>query len=333
MTTREHTTHPGAPATGLPASRERRVPARPVRLVTALVAAAVALVLPLLVPGWLGLLVIAGIFFLIVLGLNLLMGYAGQVSLGQTLFMALGGYGAGLLTLRWHWPTLVAMIVMAGVSAAVAAGLGTVFLRLRGYYLALATLGLAVITESLASGLTGFTGGPSGLVGVPSLHLGPWEIFSDQANYYLLLVVCGLGAWFVGNLQRSQTGRALSAIAADPAAATMLGINASRYKTSAFVVSAVYASLGGSLYAFYLRFISPEVVGVTVALSIVIMLALGGARTLVGPLLGALVIQGLPEVGQSFASWSPFVAGVVLILVITYLPRGIWGTVKKLAER
>ncbi|MEV6903371.1 branched-chain amino acid ABC transporter permease [Amycolatopsis sp. NPDC051372] len=327
MTTQEQTT----PTT---AARPQAGRGRsPQRLVIAAVAVVVALVLPLLVPGWLGLLVIAGIFFLIVLGLNLLMGYAGQVSLGQTLFMAIGGYGAGLLTLRWHWPTLVAMIVMAVVSAAVAAGLGTVFLRLRGYYLALATLGLAVITESLASGLTGFTGGPSGLVGVPSLRLGTFDVFSDQANYYLLLVVCGLGAWFVGNLQRSQTGRALSAIAADPAAATMLGINAARYKTSAFVVSAVYASLGGSLYAFYLRFISPEVVGVTVALSIVIMLALGGARTIVGPLLGALVIQGLPEVGQSFASWSPFVAGVVLILVITYLPRGIWGAIKKAVQR
>lgn len=327
MTTRERTT----PGTAIPA---RARPGRsPVRLAVAGIGVVVALVLPLLVPGWLGLLVIAGIFFLIVLGLNLLMGYAGQVSLGQTLFMALGGYGAGLLTLRWHWPTIVAMVVMALVSAGVAAGLGTVFLRLRGYYLALATLGLAVITESLASGLTGFTGGPSGLVGVPSLRLGAFDVFSDQANYYLLLVVCGLGAWFVGNLQRSQTGRALSAIAADPAAATMLGINAARYKTSAFVVSAVYASLGGSLYAYYLRFISPEVVGVTVALSIVIMLALGGARTIVGPLLGALVIQGLPEVGQSFASWSPFVAGVVLILVITYLPRGIWGTVKKAVAR
>ncbi|MEV4603301.1 branched-chain amino acid ABC transporter permease [Amycolatopsis sp. NPDC049253] len=326
MTTQEQTT----PLTRTPQPRSQRSPRR---LIVATVAVVVALVLPLLVPGWLGLLVIAGIFFLIVLGLNLLMGYAGQVSLGQTLFMAIGGYGAGLLTLRWHWPTLVAMIVMAVVSAAVAAGLGTVFLRLRGYYLALATLGLAVITESLASGLTGFTGGPSGLVGVPSLRLGTFDVFSDQANYYLLLVVCGLGAWFVGNLQRSQTGRALSAIAADPAAATMLGINAARYKTSAFVVSAVYASLGGSLYAFYLRFISPEVVGVTVALSIVIMLALGGARTIVGPLLGALVIQGLPEVGQSFASWSPFVAGVVLILVITYLPRGIWGAVKKAVQR
>jgi branched-chain amino acid transport system permease protein len=225
------------------------------------------------------------------------------------------------------------MIVMAGVSALVAAGLGTVFLRLRGYYLALATLGLAVITESLASGLTTFTGGPSGLVGVPSLRLGGWTVFSDTANYYLLLVVCGLGAWFVANLQRSQTGRALSAIAQDQAAATMLGINAAHYKNRAFVVSAVYASLGGSLYAYYLRFFSPEVVGVTVAFSIVIMLALGGARTVVGPLLGALVIQGLPEVGQSFASWSPLVAGVVLILVITYLPRGVWGSLKRLVER
>jgi branched-chain amino acid transport system permease protein len=107
----------------------------------------------------------------------------------------------------------------------------------------------------------------------------------------------------------------------------MLGIRPARYKTAAFVLSAVYASVGGSLYAFYLRFISPEVVGVTVAFGLVIAVALGGARTLLGPLLGVLVLQGLPIAATGFALWAPLLAGVVLILVMTYLPRGLWGTV------
>jgi branched-chain amino acid transport system permease protein len=303
------------------------------RLATGAIALALAAVLPFIVPSWTGLLVVVGIFFLVVLGLNLLTGMSGQVSLGQTLFMAVGGYGAGLLTLRLHWPTTLAALAMAVVSALVAALLGGTLLRLRGYYLALATLGLAVITESLASGLGDATGGPSGLVAVPSLQLGGWAVFSDRANYYVLLVVCALGAWFVANIQRSQTGHALTAVAADTPAASMLGINSARYKTQAFVASAVFASVAGSLYTFYLRFISPEVVGVTVAFSVVIMLALGGSRTLVGPLLGALVLQGLPQAGQTLSLWEPLAAGIVLIVVMTYFPLGLWGTAKALWPR
>ncbi|MET8805889.1 branched-chain amino acid ABC transporter permease [Streptomyces sp. NPDC004546] len=315
-----------APAAPSAAGARRRL----VRRAGALVGAAVAAGLPLLVPDWTGLLVVVGIFFLAVLGLNLLTGLAGQVSLGQTLFMALGGYGAGLLTLRLHWPTTVATVVMALVSATVAALLGGSLLRLRGYYLALATLGLAVITESLASGLTDFTGGPSGLVAVPSLQLGGWTVFSDRANYYVLLVVCALGAWFTANVQASQTGRVLTSIAADGPAASMLGVNTARYKSQAFVASAVFASVAGSLYAFYLRFMSPDVISVTVAFSVVIMLALGGSRTLAGPLIGALVLQGLPQAGQAISRWEPLVAGLVLIGVMTYFPRGLWGTVTSL---
>ncbi len=149
----------------------------------------------------------------------------------------------------------------------------------------------------------------------------------------MLLVVCGIGAWFVANVQRSQTGRALTAVAADTPAAAMLGIDTARYKTQAFVASAVFASVAGSLYTFYLRFISPEVISVTVAFSVVIMLSLGGARTLIGPLLGALILQGLPQAGQAFSLWMPLVAGIVLIVVMTYFPHGLWGTAKALARR
>jgi branched-chain amino acid transport system permease protein len=293
----------------------------------------VAAVLPVVLPALTGLLVIAGIFFVVVLGLPLLMGHAGQVSLGQTLFMAIGGYGAGLLALRAHWPTTLSAIAMAVVSALVALVLGRLFLRLRGYYFALATLGLAVMTQSLSEAWSGVTAGPSGLVAIPSLQIAGRTIFTDQANYYLLLVVGLLGAAFVANVQRSQTGRALLAVGADPGAAAMLGINAARYRTTAFVVAAVFASLGGSLYAFYLRFFSPDMISVPVAFSIVIMVALGGSRTLAGPLLGALVLQGLPIAGQSFALWEPLAAGVLLILVMTYLPRGMWGSLTEALRR
>lgn len=298
-------------------------------------AAAVAalIVLPFLVPGWVSFLVVVGVFFIIVVGLDVFLGQAGQVSLGQTLFMAMGAYGAGLLSLNLNVPPVLSMIVMALASAGLAFILGRPFLRLRGYYLSLATLGLAVITASLATGLGDLTGGPSGLVGIPNIGIGPFVAESDQANYYVVLGVAAVGAWFVAGILRSKTGRALAAISNDQQAASMLGINPTRYKTAAFVLAAVFASVGGSLYAFYSRFVSPDMVGVLVALNLVVMLALGGSRTIVGPLLGVILLQVLPQAGQSMALYEPFAAGVVLIVVITYLPRGLWGGLRELIQR
>jgi branched-chain amino acid transport system permease protein len=314
------------PTTRATTSRPRRRALRIAALVVLLAA------LPFLTGGWTELLVVVEIFLLVVLGLDVLTGQAGQVSLGQTLFIAIGGYGAGLLTVKAGWPSWLAVLVPALAAALIAALVGRAFLRLRGYYLALATLGLAVVTQAVTTGLGPITGGPSGLVGIPSLTLFGWEVFSDLANYYVLLVLCVLGALFTTNLRRSQTGRALAAVAHDPQAAAMLGINAARYRTSAFVVSAVFASIAGSLYAYYLRFISPDVINVTVALSVVVMLSLGGVRSVVGPVLGVLLLQGLPLVGQSFALWQPLVAGIVLIVVLTYLPDGLWGGLKQLFD-
>jgi len=290
-------------------------------------------VVPFATPGYVSFFVVVGVFFIVVLGLDVFLGQAGQVSLGQTLFMAIGAYGAGILTLKLNVPPVPAMIAMALVSAALAYVLGRSFLRLRGYYLALATLGLAVITVSLANGLGDLTGGPSGLVGIPNIGVGSLVAESDQANYYVVLVVGLFGAWFVAGLLRSQTGRALAAIASDQQAASMLGINPARYKTTAFVLAAVFASVGGSLYAFYSRFVSPDTVGVLVALNLVVMLALGGSRTIVGPLLGVVLIQLLPQAGQSVALYEPLLAGIVLIVVITYLPQGLWGGLRTLAQR
>lgn len=310
------------------AGRQRRL-----RLGAAIVIAVVLIAFPFALPSWVAFAIVVGVYFIVVVGLDLFMGQAGQVSLGQTLFMALGAYGGALLSMKLSIPSVVSMLIMAAVSAAVAYALGRPFLRLRGYYLALATLGLAVITASLATGLVTITGGPSGLVGVPNIGIGPVVAVGDTANYFVVLAVSVIAAWFVAGVVRSQTGRALAAVAHDQQAASMLGINPGKYKTWAFVVAAVLASVGGSLYAFYSQFISPDAVAVLVALNLVVMIALGGSGTLVGPLLGVLLLQLLPQLGQSFAPFEPLAAGVVLILVITYLPQGLWGGIKSLAIR
>ncbi|MFD4327570.1 branched-chain amino acid ABC transporter permease [Nocardioides sp. NPDC058538] len=313
-------------------SRGVAVSGRITRIGLAMVGAVLVVAVPYLIPTQMSLLVTVGIFYLACIGLTPLIGQAGQVSLGQTLFMAIGAYGAGLLTLRWNWPTVLAAIVLALFCGGLALLFGAVFLRLRGYYFALATLGLAVATASLSTAWIAVTGGPSGMVDIPSLNLFGYEVFSDQANFYLLAVLGGLAAWITTNLRNSQTGRALAAVGNDAIAAGMLGINGSRYKATAFAISAVTASLAGSLYAFYLRFFSPEIITVTVAFSIVIMVAIGGSRSAFGPLIGAIVIQGVPQMGQTFSIWVPLLAGLVLIVVMTYFPAGLWGAISNAAR-
>jgi branched-chain amino acid transport system permease protein len=289
--------------------------------------------LPLIFPAWTSFLIVVGIYFLAVLGLDMFVGQTGQVSLGQTLFFAIGAYGGGILTLDHGVPTLAATAIMAVASAAVAYLLGRPFLRLRGYYLALATLGLAVITQSTATGLTSLTGGPSGLSGMPNLAIGTYVFESDPANYYVVLALGLIAALLVTGIRRSAAGRALAAIAGDQQAAAMLGVDPATYKTRAFVLAATFASIAGSLFAFYNRFVSPESVSVVMALNFVIMLAIGGSRTLLGPLLGVLLIQALPQASQSFARYEPLLAGLVLVVVITYLPDGLWGGIRAFATR
>lgn len=306
-------------------SRRARQSRRAIYIVVGIV---VAIALPYLVPSQMSLLVTVGIFYLACVGLTPLIGQAGQVSLGQTMFVAIGGYGAGLLTTKWQVPSALAVVLLAVLSGALALLLGAAFLRLRGYYFALATLGLAVATVSISTAWIALTGGPSGLVGIPSLSFFGYEVFSDQANFYVLVVLGGIAAWIISNLRNSQTGRALAAVGNDAVASGMLGINSSRYKSVAFAISAITASIAGSLYAFYLRFFAPEMVTVTIAFSIVIIVAIGGARSVIGPLIGALIIQGLPQVGGAFATWVPLLAGVVLIIVMTYFPAGLWGAIK-----
>ena len=306
-----------------------RRPARAGLTVAALLALAA---LPLVLPDATDFLVLVGILYLVVMGLDVLTGYAGQVSLGQTAFMAVGGYGGALLSMRLGWPTALSLLAAAAASALLALVLGLTLLRLRGYFLALATLGLAVIAQGLATSLVGLTGGPSGLVGVPNLGLGPLVLTDPTSYYELVLVLCLAGALFKHNLVRSQSGRALVAVAADQQAAAVLGIDPGAFKTGALVLSAVYASVAVSVYADYFRFFSPDLIAVTVAFSLIVMLALGGSRSLLGPLLGVILLQLLPRAGQAVALYEPLIAGIVLVLVVTYFPAGLWGGARRAWE-
>jgi branched-chain amino acid transport system permease protein len=296
-----------------------------------IVSIAVLIALPWAVPaGLMSSLVITGILFIGVLGLDVLMGYCGQVSLGQAGFMAVGGYAAAILATNYGWPPLAGIAAGVVLSLACAVALSLVTMRLRGHYLALATLAFGLLVDSLTVGMTETTGGPSGLVGVPSFSIGPVAFDTPLKMYYLVAaLIVVLVLVLLGGI-RSSFGRALQAVRTDQTAAAALGIDVPRHKMAAFAISAALASLSGSLYAFYFHFLSPEMVGTARSLEMIAMLVVGGEGTLVGSLFGVALLTLLPTIFQPLALYKTLAEGALLVLVVRYLPGGIFGT---LAQR
>jgi branched-chain amino acid transport system permease protein len=295
--------------------------------------AVVMLFLPQIVPGGdMRAVNITGLFCLTIVGLDLLTGIAGQVSLGQAGFMAIGGYTSAILAVHYGVPTLVGLVAGACASALVAAVLGLVCGRLRGMYLAIVTLAFGILVEALANGLN-ITGGPSGIAGIPPFSVGGYSFDTDTRVFYLVWVLVAVALVLSVNLVRSNRGRILRAMHGDQVGARSLGLHVTRAKVAVFVISACMASVAGSLYASYFRYLSPDQVGSAQSLTLITMLAIGGMGTLFGPLVGVALLTYLPLVSQSFANWSMLATGVLLVLFLRYLPAGIWGAVLEGVDR
>ena len=270
----------------------------------------------------------AAIYAVFVAGLNLFMGYAGQVSFGQNAFAAIGGYGSAVLTAQMGWTPLPAMLASAAIAAAAALFVGLVTLRLRGHYLAMGTLAFGLITYELAVQWEAVTGGYMGISGVPPLSIGPFVAETDRQTLAVLLAVAVMAVWTTARLRRSRFGRAMGAVAGSEDAAAALGVNVARTKLVAFVAAAVYAAIAGSLLAHAVGYISPEVFGLHMVVLGFTMLYVGGVGTALGPLLGALLIGMLPEVIRGFRDVQDLVYGVVLIVILIRAPGGLAGALR-----
>ena len=295
--------------------------------------ALVMLFVPDIIPaGDMRALNITGIFCLTIVGLDLLTGIAGQVSLGQAGFMAIGGYMFAILTVKYHLPTVGGLLIGMVGSALVATVLGLVCGRLRGMYLAITTLAFGILVEAMANGLS-ITGGPSGIGGIPVFSVAGFAFDSDTRFFYLIWALVAVALIVVANFVRSNRGRILRAMHGDQAGARSLGLNVTRAKISVFVISACLASIAGSLYASYFRFLSPDQVGSSESLQLITMLVIGGMGTLFGPLIGVALLTYLPLESQSIANYSMLLTGVLLVLFLRYLPAGIWGGVLEVINR
>src|SRR5437667_3483341 len=288
--------------------------------------ALVALTLPLWLstyplPGA----ILAGIFGVLAMSLNLLLGYTGQLSLGHAAFFGIGAYTSALLTLKldWSfWPALAAAVAVAGAAGFV---IGRLALKLRGAYFVLVTISFAGVISLVSVNWIELTNGPLGLPGVPAPELGPWSLRTKSAYYYLVLAAVALCYAVCRRLVNSRIGRAFVALRENEPLAESVGVEVTHYLVVAAVVSAAMAGLGGSLYAHYTRFVSPEVFLFTYTVTMVIMVVAGGKGTLAGPLVGAVLFTVLPEALRAVASWQwqMLAYGVLLVALVFFLPRGI----------
>ncbi len=296
----------------------------------------VAPYLPIMDPYLLFLLDLMYIGVLVSIGLNLLAGYAGQISIGHAAFYAIGAYSSAILQARLGVPFLFSMVFAACITAAIGYIVGLPAIRLQGLFLAMATLAFGLVIEEILIIAEPLTDGANGMA-VPDATLGPLVLTSDtHGYYYVCLAVAVIMTWVAVNIVKSRTGRAFVAIRESETAAQTNGINLARYKTIAFAVSAFYTGLAGALYAQAVTFIAPD--GFTIFLSIqfLAVIIIGGMGSILGSILGAITLAALPEIFAKLpAEWgAPMIFyGAALILVIMFMPLGIAGGVNKLRYR
>jgi branched-chain amino acid transport system permease protein len=266
---------------------------------------------------------IAMIYAIFVIGLNVFMGFTGQVSFGHNAFAALSGYASAVLTATYSWDPIPAFAVGLGLALLVALAVGWPTLRLKGHYLAMATLAIGLIVYEITIEWQSVTQGYMGISGISPLRIGSYEVDSDRGKLFVLLVIVAFSAFAAGRLRASRFGRALAATAGSEDAARALGIDVARYKLVAFLVSVAYAALAGSLFVHVVEFVSPEVFGLNMVVLAFTMLYVGGIGTLGGPILGAVIVSLLPEIFRGFKDYQDLFYGSGLILLLIYAPKGL----------
>jgi branched-chain amino acid transport system permease protein len=302
-----------------------------------------------------------GIFTTVVVGLNLLMGYAGQVSLGQAAFFGLGAYFSAMFTTRadlfgigagisgqWWWPWLLIIGGMA-FTGGLAYVVGRPILRLRGHYLAMATLGLGIMVSIAFRENLGFTlgdrdltGGFDGIFGIPRLRIGSFDLWPITRYYYLVWLVAIAGILVGLNVVRSRSGRALRALHSNELAAETLGVDTARFKVRALVISAMYASLAGSLFAHFRVAVSPAPFGFTASLELVVMAAVGGLASVWGAPFGVAAVLVVREllrtrldvfVGGAGGQQEAVAFGILLVLIMMFMPDGVVARLRQVTRR
>lgn len=276
---------------------------------------------------------LSGIYTLIIIGLNLLSGYTGQVSMGQAAYFAIGTYVSSLLMMNlkvpFWWATLVAVLAAAICGLII----GIPAMKLSGPYLVLATVGFGEIVRLVILNWTPVTKGAAGLTGIPIPEFLGIRISLEKDFFYLIFIVLLLGAYVAQRLAKSKVGRTFTAIREDELAAEAMGIPVNRYKISAFVISASYAGLAGALFGPFAGVASPDSFTFDQSVAFLSMSVIGGNQSIVGAFIGTFVLSFLSEGLRAFQSFKLIIYGVILIFTVIYMPKGLYGLVEKGIKR
>jgi len=289
-------------------------------------------------------LVTAGIYILLALGLNIIVGYAGLLNLGYAAFFGIGAYTYAGLNLAWHIPFWAALPVAVLVTALFGFLVGLPVLRVKGDYLAIVTLGFGEIVRIVFNNLDPITGGPNGLLGIdpPTIWYPVFENgfawreldfgVSSMPYYYLVFGFVVLVAYFSSRLDQSRIGRAWIAVREDETAAGCMGIPIPKVKLLAFAVGSSIAGIAGSIFAAKQGTITPDSFDFILSVMILAMVVLGGMGSVPGVILGGLVLSILPELLREFSIYRMLIFGLVMILMMIFRPQGFLGNVRRKYE-
>lgn len=258
----------------------------------------------------------------IVLGLNLLIGFAGQISLGHAGFIGIGAYASAVLPTHFGWHPVLAMGAGALATGLLASALARPIFTLKGHYLAMATLGLGIILSIALRNETALTGGPDGMP-VPTLGLWGFELVNEKQWYWVVALLLSVSVWASLNIIDSPFGRALRGLHGSEVASAVVGVNIVRYKVAIFVMSAMFASLMGSVTAHYVGFVTPGVADFFHSIELVTMVVIGGMASVYGSVVGAVLLTALPQALATFEGWETVAFGAILMLAMIFLPRGL----------
>jgi branched-chain amino acid transport system permease protein len=271
----------------------------------------------------------------ICIGLNLLIGYAGQISLGHGAFAGLGAYISAILATNYEINPILSIFFSTILMMVFAFIISKPILRLKGHYLAMATLGVGIIIQIVLNNESDITGGPDGMA-VDSLRLFGYEMSSSIEWYIFCAIFLVLTIWGVENLIKSPLGRILRSIHDSEKAASSIGANVIKYKSLVFVISVVVATIAGSLYAFYSGFISPSEASFNHSIELVVMVVFGGLGRIYGAVIGAVLLTIIPQLLTTFEDYETLIFGSIIIFVMLFLPKGIvsiWDRFLKLIRR
>lgn len=280
--------------------------------------------LPLVFPNnyYFEIAILIGLNAITCVGLNLLIGYAGQISLGHAGFFGMGAYGSAILTARYGWPPLAALVTVTPAVAMLAFLIGRPILRLRGHYLAMATLGMGVIVSIIIATEDRLTGGPDGM-NVPAFSVFGLALQGERTWYWVVGGCLMLAVWLATNLVDSPVGRALRGLHGSEVAAEVAGIDSARAKLTVFVISAVYASVAGSLAAHYSGFVTPSKVTFFHSIELVTMVVFGGMASTFGAVVGAAALTVLPQLLTVFKEYEMVLLGAVMMGTMIFMPKGL----------